>query len=225
MANGNTSRSIRAFTLAEMVIALGILAVGLSLVAALFPAAIMHNKVSADAAIGSLLTHNGLALATVRAGAAQVAADALEVIADETHTLVLPAAAQHYPHDGTGDKFGFILLGRKVGDGQGQQLVLVAYRKRLSGIVTAENTACTVGAGAVSITGATNLRIGSPLIDAATGGYARIVAVNDARTEGELDHPISQTDTVSSAFVIVESGCGTFSPAVATLTTRTTLPK
>ena len=68
-----------------------------------------------------------------------------------------------------------------------------------------------------------SLRIGSPLIDAATGYYAKIIATDG--TTGTLDRPIHPKGgaNISSAFVIQESGVTAKSPALSVLVTITGL--
>lgn len=61
MPPGRTSR--RGFTLAEMIIALGILGVGLTMASALFPTAIKQDAITFQDTIGSMIAQNGLAVA------------------------------------------------------------------------------------------------------------------------------------------------------------------
>ncbi len=58
-----TGNQRRGFTLAEVLIAIGIMGVGLSMVAMLFPVAIMENEASVNCSVGSNLCANGLDVA------------------------------------------------------------------------------------------------------------------------------------------------------------------
>lgn len=212
------------FSLAELMIAIAILAVGMTMIASLLPMAIGEVSDSRRNTLGRIICRNALALAAVRVRAGDVTDTDLQVLADESSTTILPLDRQHYPQGSDGTT-GFVLLGRKMTDCGDYQLLSIAYRKMSGGVVTVRSTACSVAPGGVEVTGASGLRVGSPLIDAETGGFARIVSINPAATEGLLDRPISPTRAVSSALLVVESGCDVLSPAIATMTTRTGLEK
>ena len=213
-----------AFSLAELMIAIAVLGVGMAMVAALFPAAISQAADSGRSTLGGIVCRNALALAVVRVRAGDVTNTDLEVLADESRTSILALDQQRYPQV-SGGAMGFVLLGRRRSDAGDYQLVSIAYHKRSGGVVTARSTSCSVAPGGVEVTGASGLRVGSPLIDVETGGFARIVSINPAATEGRLDRPIHQTRAVSRAMLVVESGCDILSPAIATMTTRTGLEK
>ncbi len=216
-------RKRTAFTLIELMIALGILAVGVSMAAAMFPLATKNRVSTIQGALGEIICRNALGIAMIGVPAEKVTSATLSVIADEAHTSVLSAQSQRYD-SGDSRECGFVLLGRSMGAGKGRQLIVAAYRKLSGGQVTAEATACNVPAGSTSITGAAGLRTGSPLIDE-KGRYAMIVSTNETGTEGKLDHPLSDSEDVTSAFVIVESTEARFSPAIGILMNRTALRK
>ena len=211
-----------AFTLAEILVALGVLAVGASLVAAVFPPAIQIHARAVRDRTGDAVCRNALATVRRLLKASDVSQASLAVLADEAHTSLLAIDQQHDPQGGDGRR-GFVVLGRRVAATGDEQIVVVAYRKLSGGAVTAYPTPCSVPAGSVEITGAVGLRVGSPLIDAEGKGYARIVSVRASGTEGTLDHPISATGAVTSAFVVAESGQERLSPALATRMTMTAL--
>jgi len=216
-----------AFSLVEVMIAIGILGIGMTMIAAIFPAAIKQNEISANSTLGKIICENGLTLGRIALTAdtaenknTEVNSATLDMFADESKNNVIAAEDQHYPSGETDSRLGFVLLARKAG--KGYQLVTVAYRKANAGnTVTADSITCSVNAGSTDISGATNLRVGSPLIDKDTGQYATIVATNSTGTTGTLDQSIS-TD-VTSAYVIRESGEDRRSPAIATMATYTGL--
>lgn len=220
MSGGRT-----AFSLVEVMIAIGILGIGMTMIAAIFPAAIKENEISANSTLGKIICENGLALGRVSLTAdtdddkiTEVDSVTLMVYADENNTGILAKGDQHYPYGDSGSRLGFVLLARK--SSKGYQLVTVAYRKvDASNEVTAKSITCSVSAGSKDITNASNLRVGSPLIDQSTGQYATIVSTNSTGMTGKLDQEIKDTP-VFNAFVIVEDNQTTRSPAIATMATH-----
>ncbi|MBT3201058.1 MAG: prepilin-type N-terminal cleavage/methylation domain-containing protein, partial [Phycisphaerales bacterium] len=55
-------RAGRGFTLAEILVALGIMAIGMAMVAAIFPAALAFNKSSTNDTRGMIICENGFTL-------------------------------------------------------------------------------------------------------------------------------------------------------------------
>lgn len=225
-------RSRAAFSLAEILIAIGILGIGLGMVATLFPAAVTENTKSVDGVIGTMICNNAIALGTAVFDTGDISGTAeLDVLADAGHTAHLSAEDQTYP-TGSNGGMGFVLLGRAT-DSDPQknnafQLVAVAYRKSpLKGNVTAlqvggTNTLIDDGTATkfTASSGGSNLRVGSPLIYKATGEYATIREVNG--NEAILDRKVS-TEAGNNAFVIVEAGVSGKSPAIAVMVTQTGL--
>lgn len=131
----------RGFTLAEIMIALGIMAVGMSMAAALFPAAVKENELSNKSVMGQLVASNALVVAqtALKQGAAAWTGNNVVVIADDATTanglgnaqLQYPALV---PPATVGTSYGFVLLGRKIDMGSSTasnqyQLLAVSYKK------------------------------------------------------------------------------------------------
>jgi prepilin-type N-terminal cleavage/methylation domain-containing protein len=132
-----------AFTLAEMMIAIVIFGIGLTMVAGLFPAALKLNKSSTDDVVGTLMGRNALALAETRIRhdpANLQVATSMERLDDKDvggDPLIGPLD-RAYPIAADTDEaddrlFGFLLLGRKLSADAANNdylLVAVSYRKR-----------------------------------------------------------------------------------------------
>lgn len=149
----------RGFSLTELMISIGILAVGMVMVGSLFPAAMQANRRSVNNVLGSIICENGLSIAKARwasltkedfqanAGElkgfrdAGVRFDKLEVLADDAVGTpnFLSDLDRAYPVGATKDtsKYGFVLMMRPMDeDGdtktfEGFQLVATSYRRQL----------------------------------------------------------------------------------------------
>ena len=128
------ARRRTAFTLAEVMIAIGILGVGMAMVASVFPAAIKANRLSTNSTLGTIIYENGLAMAklvfTADVPPYGSSADIWEVsntaltrskVIDEgiTGRAFLPITEQHYPNDPNGtaglpNQLGYAILIRKI---------------------------------------------------------------------------------------------------------------
>jgi len=116
----------------------------------------------------------------------------------------ITAAEQHYPTGAATSRTGFVLMARQLADGgDDYQFVTVAYRKS-----DANNTArlwpITCNVSGKTVTGGSNLRVGSPLINRATGEYAFLESVTTSGVEGMLDRNMSTSGGIS-AYVLVEA--------------------
>ena len=240
---GEGRNNRKGFTMMELMLTIGILAVALAMVSALFPVAIIESNRAYENVIGNMICESGLAIAKAMVKQSDIpdTQTTLKVLADENNIGIILLKSQHYQglldsdYGGsspiiTNPKYkilGFLVLGRKVD--KTNQLVIVSYARERDHVVTAESVSCHVDAGSKEITnGAGELRIGSPLIDADTGYYAWIIATNSDRTTGTLNrpiHPASGPDAkaVNSAFIIQESTVMTRSPALFVLVTLTGL--
>jgi prepilin-type N-terminal cleavage/methylation domain-containing protein len=207
---GQRPRLRGGFSLSEILIATAILGVGLTMVMAVFPAALDTNKDSTDDTLGTIICENGLSV----------------MKAELTHPLS-PVSSSLQPGTGvavgagdrtfpTGDANrlrGFLALVRQVTSGQNDyQFVIISYLKAsTASTVQAVALGATVEANAITFNAgsAANLRLGSPVIDPLTGAYAKIVSF--AGTIVTLDHPIDiarGTAPISNPLVIVETGSG-----------------
>ena len=224
------------FSLVELMIAVGILGVGLIFSAALFTAAVKENVSSANSSMGTLMCKNALAVARVRLKNGPGA------IAIDTTFGPIPASKLGlgdlaYPIGNADTTRGCVALGaRMVGDDQGNPindylLVFVAYRKSDAGhsVEARPLVGCSVDADATSFS-ATGLeallQIGSPVI-APNGQYAWIIAIDGDTVH--LDRAIDETAPVVNPFVIVEvvspggAVFGKISPAISVMGSRTGL--
>lgn len=243
--------SCEGFTMMELMLTIGILAIALTMVSGLFPVAVRENNESYKDVVGTLICENGLAVAKTILTDGNVPSSMGVIFDEDNGTGLLAKNAQHYNaqfekdssdvwinqgfRDGTDNNGndpsdlnddekmrGFLVLGRRTSGSN--QLVIVSYARNSGNRVTAESVSCDVLAGSTTITdGGSELRIGSPLIDRDTGCYATIIAASG--TTGKLNRPIhpSGGDNVSSAYVIQESGEPTKSPALSVLVTLTGL--
>ena len=222
------------FTLAEILIALGILAIGMSMVAAIFPAAMELNRISANSTLGTIICENGLALAEMVLTAEVVdLSDNLEIYADDKKVTYLTQLQQRYPTEVADSRTGFVLMAGKAKNTVGvYQLITVAYRKtEAANTVELVQTTCNISG--LKITGANNLRIGSPLINRSTGIFAYIDSINQERTEGTLDikpgdsrlvGPAARRMSGGSCYVLIENGADNRrSPAIGIMSKMTGL--
>ena len=239
-------RGRRGFTLAEILIALGILAIGMSMVAAIFPAAMVLNRQSANSTLGTIICENGLVMAEMVLTADVVSqSDELEIYADDNHDTYLARLRQFYPTDPKDPsviRTGFVVMARKVTDGDKIppgvfQLITVAYRKRKpSNTVELIKTGHKNSVNDRNVTGVSNLRIGSPLIDRTTGDFAYIDSINADKpgvpggTAGTLDIKVNQTLNMpgdAGYYVLVEKDGGSIvdrrSPAIGVMSKMTGL--
>ena len=225
----------RGFTLVEILIALGILAIRMSMVAAIFPAAMVLNRQSTNSTLGTIICENGLVLAEMVLTAEEVGKpgnnNELQIYADDNpnHVAYLSRLRQSYPTDPKDPstiRTGFVLMARKVPANTDKvkdavdvfQLITVAYRKRKpTNTVELVETSCSVNGRDVTGAGG-NLRIGSPLISLETGAFAFIDSINaksnttPSGVAGTLDIKLNQTLNMPkgsrSYYVLVEKDGG-----------------
>ncbi|MDP7635995.1 MAG: prepilin-type N-terminal cleavage/methylation domain-containing protein [Phycisphaerae bacterium] len=159
------ARRRTAFTLAEVMIAIGILGVGMAMVASVFPAAIKANRLSTNSTLGTIICENGLAMAKLvfTADVSPYGSDADRWEVSNT-TLTrdrridegtfgrefLPITEQHYPNGTVNNpnQLGYAVLIRKIDldddtnpsgykkQEEGYQICSVAYRKQSGGSVS-----------------------------------------------------------------------------------------
>jgi len=224
------------FTLAEILVALGVLAIGMSMVAAIFPAAMVLNRRSQNSTLGTIICENAMALAEMALTAQNVesaSGNLLTVYADSRNEAYLSRIKQRYPTESAEPtRTGFVLMAREVPDAAGVfQLITVAYRKKeASNTVEVLAINATVSANGRDITGS-NLKIDSPLINRKTGVFAYIDSINMDGTSGTLD--IKSGDprklTGGSCFIVAErAGVGYVarrSPAIGIMSLMTGLKR
>ena len=140
MTNKTRRSSRRGFSLAELMIAIGILAVGMSILASLFPAAIAMNRRTAKDVLGSIICENGVSFARGAFAAGAVAKPnqlaTLAVLADDLRETIFDASMCRFPQGDPDSDYGFVMLHRYINADadttteEGRQLVTVAYRRR-----------------------------------------------------------------------------------------------
>jgi len=154
---GCGGRARRGFSLTELMISIGILAVGLTMAGALFPAALQASRESLKDVLGSIICENGLAIAKARWASltddefladgsaltkfrdATIRGEELMVLADDgdDHPNFLTSAELAYPLGDETSKLGFVLMMRPLDDDndpgtfEGYQLVATSYRRSL----------------------------------------------------------------------------------------------
>lgn len=241
------ARARRAFTLTELLIAIGIMGVGLTMVSALFPAAAKETANSTYDIIGSIVCHN--AVGTIKArltyplktsGGATIAPPTLVLITpDSTPTpadVQVAAGDMMYPMLRTGEPAttrGWMGFVRQIG-GNDYQFVVVSYQKEAAAdtveahLLAGLGNTCAVDLdGRAYITapgGNSYLLPGSPVI-LADGTFATITA-RKANDQAYLDHSLPTSP--GSVYVIAEKDSGGVyvgvrSPAMAVLVNRTAL--
>jgi len=209
----------KGFTLAELMISIGVLGIGLTMVASLFPLGLHENQDCVRYALANTITENGLAIVKAVPAASINSfvgtSTVLVPLFDETLSGRLPAAWLHFPTAVTPAEYkrGFLAMVRKVNDDnnsatdEGHQIVIVAWEK--TGPVTNQvkpiRITYTVDANdAKIITAAADLFAGSPLIDEQTGMFSMIVSANDGRTACTLDRPLRPAGASAAGYVIAE---------------------
>ncbi|MCK4601118.1 MAG: hypothetical protein KAU28_01545, partial [Phycisphaerae bacterium] len=178
---------------------------------------LIQHQNSTDDVIGSIICQNGLAIAKLC-----LANGDLGTTMENIPSAKISDDDRKYPIGDTETPRGFVVLGRRMdGSRNDYQLIIVAYTKDDPGNdVQVVNINCNVAG--TSVTGATGLRIGSPLINVQDGQYATLIEVDEAGTTGTLDHELD-ADGAISAFVIAESDVTDLSPAISVLVARTAL--
>lgn len=233
---GRTGR--RGFSLAELMIAIGIMGIGLTMAASLFPAAIREHSRSASNVLGMIMTEN--ALETARAalqyplkdsGGAAVGTS----MADCTKTIT-PAGCLRYPivDENTTAKRGCLVMGRQKTVNKNDYILLIigyvlskdtntAVLMQVTATVT-KNTKKFDISSAIPDPKDRLKVIGSPVV-APNGSFSKIVGITG--NEAILSHKFSVTDDVTNPWIVVEKSggilAGTRSPAMGVTSTRTAL--
>ncbi|MDP6545652.1 MAG: prepilin-type N-terminal cleavage/methylation domain-containing protein [Phycisphaerae bacterium] len=216
----------KGFTLAEILIALGILAIGMSMVAAIFPAALEFNRRSTNSTLGTMICENGLVLSELELTAEMVNAGDLRVApgsptqlavyaddmkcTDKNAKYPLSQAELHYPTGDAESRTGFVMLVRQT-VGSTYQIVTVAYRKtNKNNTVELKEVTCTISGRDITVASPGYLRIGTPLINKTTGIFAMVDSINSAGansgTKGtlDIDPNVRKMDGNVSCYVLLE---------------------
>ena len=215
---GANKRWRGAFTLAELLIAVAILGVGLSMIATLFPAALRENQRSTDDVLGSIICQNGLAVAKARYSHRD------DVFTQTQLMAKWVGQEAWYPQGDTTHVQGFYLFGRRTAvTTNDYQLVIVAFRKSEGGALSVPSRSVTIsdfddGRSKAVFTDISQVQVGSPLILRATGQWAWIEAVDASTKTVVLDRKLPPAG--GNAFVFGEAGAPE-SPAIGVLVART----
>jgi len=222
------------FTLAELVVAIAILGVGMTMAAALFPAAMKQLEYSMRDITGTVICQRGLDVARTVLDPNGSDIPALTGNLDDTNNWLYndpnqrfgspsdPNCLLYYDPDHAGRKNkGFFVLARRVSANprDGYLIVVSAYWKKvLPGTVSvvplAGQNFVDANSTTVNDTGG-RLRTGSPFIDPNTGQFAVITAVNADGTQGTLDRPINSNCT--TGLVILQDNMSQDSPVIGTM--------
>ena len=212
------------FTLMELMMAIGILGIGMVMAASVFPAALKENQLSNDDVIGEMICKNGLNMGKIHYTVATVTSTTFD-------TEVVEAAYGNYPIGPDNTSLGYALLARKIDDdpdcqNEGYQLVCAAYRKR-GGVdktifwssVTVNSVQVVDSVSVVTVT--ESLRVGSPFILRGTGEYATITKVDGSTAT--LNCKLEGIAVGNEAYLLFEQDESEYSPAIFVMSTRTGL--
>ncbi len=198
------------FTLIEVMVAMGIFAVGVAMVGTTFPAAILENKESSNEMLGALISRNALTICqNVLRHEDYNGAVGARFAATTDKSTDINQADRIYPTSDSDSRYGWIVAIRQMTSGANDyQLAIVVFRKFASGDTPRFYDASVTGGKLDNDSDA----LGSPVIMANTGEFARILSTGDL--DANLD---------DGAVIVVRNPNGAKSPAFFCLVVRTSL--
>ncbi len=205
-------------TLAELLISVAIMGIGLVMAGALFPVGIKETERASNNTLGEIICRNGLSIAGSRYSQGNITTSSLEMPNNYKGS---------YPKDSNDDTFGYVLLARRVNATKNDyQFVVVSYRKSPDqGVVDfTPKTITSAGGKTLGFDSVAGLA-GSPVIIRSgkyAGSYAMIKSVEDDTNNAYLDRPLNGVANGSEVWVVTEAGAP-ISPAMAVLVGRTAL--
>lgn len=213
--NSRSGNLRRGFSLVEVLIAIGILGVGLGMVMLIFPAAVMENRSSTNNVIGTIMCENALAIAKTRltSGYSGISSSMTAFPpSDETPAVIHPSDLQYamgYDDDDTSRR-RVQMFGKQIGGSNDYLLVAVAYQDGGGNITIGEfaGTCSTNDDGDYLLSinrwidGSATVRIGSTII-ADNGRSSTVVSAEGGL---KVKDDLSVGDTPLNFFVIAEDG-------------------
>jgi len=123
------ARGRAGFTLVELMLAIGILGVGLVMIGTAFPSAMLENKQSMDDTMATLVGQNAVAIARTRLRHSALAGAQWETGA-WVDTALIPQAEQSYAPLGEATRFGYLMKIKRLQAGRNDYaLAILPYRK------------------------------------------------------------------------------------------------
>lgn len=200
----------------ELMMSLGILVVGLAMIATAFPSAMLETKLSVADTSATMISENATAICRVRLSHSAIKLSVTATLSDQT-TLINPAHTGDltYPVNTPDSRYGWLLAAAQPNNNiNDYQLVIVPYRKFLP----TDRPGIEFGFVPVTVTDsgtkAAGADIGSPVIlttGASVGAFAFVV---------DADGTLSPTLADGAALAVNYSG-GDNSPAIGCYVVRT----
>ncbi len=200
------------FTLMEVMMSMGILVIGLAMVATAFPTAMLETKRSVADTTATMVSENAAAICRVKLSHSSHKDLIAGTLADTTALINNPAhdGDLTYPVNTPGSLYGWLLVAQQPSGNETNdyQLVIVPYRKFLSSDLTPTFSDVTVDGTGEKITG--DISIGSPVICKFDGTFAYV-----------LDSTGALTNKITSGAALAVGADGQDSPAIGCYVVRT----
>jgi prepilin-type N-terminal cleavage/methylation domain-containing protein len=247
-----SNRNRDGFTLLELMIAVGILGIGLSLVMGLFPVAMRDAHATNASQLGSLICKNGIQIAKIMLNERTDSQDPKYDFSINNSSDYGPVGTQYTTEssfafeynkntkpsnrsDKTAleagrSKYGGIVMYRRLKDSSGYQLTSISYARQDNGEILLLQSAVLATAveivdGVTTITGTAGIPNNSPVIFQNTGKWSRVTRIDtsDMNRKYLTSNIDFNVNDGESIFGIAEADNLVFSPALSTLVTITAL--